>query len=190
MVRGPLFKAVTDDVAAKVIEVALTAEKAPPEALASAGGDIELLQAQALASFRAIRFHDMIRGGQKLASVLGCMRWQLLRFDRALLAYSDQPVVLWPLGMDLIDERPTVPKLGPANALEIRIPLSPTLLLLMTSEDLSDNTVGVAMPLALATETNALVIAQADRQWMHSPGSEPRVAKHLLRPISCDLNPA
>ena len=66
------------------------------------------------------------------------MRWQILRFSDPVLAYSDQPVVVWPTGVELIDKRPTGPALGPLGALEIKFPLNAHMLLLMTWEDLDD----------------------------------------------------
>lgn len=128
----------------------------------------------------------MIRGAQKLSPILGCMRWRLLRFSGPALAYSDQPVALWPIGVDLIDKRPAAPKLGALNAPEIRVPIAPDLLLLMTWDD----PVPIRASPAIAAETNALVVAQADKQWMHRPGTEPSIAKWLLKPISRALDPA
>ena len=106
-----------------------------------------------------------------------------------MVAYSDQPVVVWPLGVDVVDERPKEPTLGPLNALEVRVPLAPDLLLLMTWEDLDDPGARLRPEAGFAADTNSLVIAQADKQWMHRPGAEPPVSKHLLRPISRALNP-
>jgi hypothetical protein len=72
---------------------------------------------------------------------------------------------------------------------EVRVPLSPNVLLLMTWEDLDDTGARLSTATALAGDTDSLVIAQADRQWMHRPGTEPPVSKRLLRPISRELNP-
>ena len=132
----------------------------------------------------------MLGRAQKASSILGCMRWRLLRFAQPVVAYSDQPVVIWPVGRLVVDERPNQPTLGPLSALEIRIPISPTQILLMTWDDVSDDELPVAVPMLYAAETNALVIAQADEQWMHRPGEEPPVASHLLRPISGALDPS
>jgi hypothetical protein len=148
-----------------------------------------VLRERAVDALWSARFRDMIRSSQKLSWVLGCMRWQLLSFPRPVVAYSDQPVVVWPLGVDLVDKRPEEPRLGPLNALEVRVPLSPNVLLLMTWEDLDDTGARLSTATALAGDTNSLVIAQADRQWMHRPGTEPPVSKRLLRPISRELNP-
>jgi hypothetical protein len=89
----------------------------------------------------------------------------------------------------MIDRRPTIPMLGPLNALEIRVPLAPDLILLMTWEDLDDQSVRQQGAVSLASDANALVIAQADNQWMHKPGTNPPIAKGVLYPISQELNP-
>ncbi len=118
------------------------------------------------------------------------MRWRSLRLEHPVVAYSDQPVVVWPVRRLVVDDRPKEPTLGPLSALEIRIPISPTQILLMTWDDASDDEMPVAVPTLYAAETNALVIAQAHEQWMHRPGEEPPVAGHLLRPISGTLDPS
>jgi hypothetical protein len=161
-----------------------------PELLRRFDGNIPAIRQAALDEFWMKRFQDMLGRAQKASSILGCMRWRLLRFSQPVVAYSDQPVVVWPVGRLVVDERPTQPTLGPLSALEIRIPISPTQILLMTWDDVSDDETPVAVPTRYAAETNALVIAQADQQWMHRPGEEPPLAGHLLRPISGALDPS
>ena len=131
----------------------------------------------------------MLTRSQKLSWVLGGMRWQVLRFPGPIVAYCDQPVVVWPLGVERIDARPTQPTLGPLNALEIRVPLAPDLLLLMTWEDADDLATPLPAPSSFAADTNSLVIAQADKQWMHQPGAEPPISTSTLTPISRAVNP-
>ncbi len=188
MVRGPLFFRLTRTIAEDRVREMLTAETAPA-ALADAGGDIDVLRDRATEGLWNARFLDMFRGAQKLSWALGCMRWQLLSFTAPIAAYSDQPVVVWPVGVTVIDRRPTEPTLGPLNALEVRVPLAPALLLLMTWEDADDPPTRIPAPRAFAADTNALVIAQADKQWMHQPGTEPPISKGTLTPISSVLNP-
>lgn len=52
----------------------------------------------------------------KVSIVLGSMRWQLLRFDEPLLAYSDQPVVVWPMSVESFEAPPSEPTFGPLEA--------------------------------------------------------------------------
>jgi hypothetical protein len=190
MVRGPLFFSTVQDGASKVISEGVRQDTVTPELLRRFDGNIPAIRQAALDEFWMKRFQDMLGRAQKASSILGCMRWRLLRFSQPVVAYSDQPVVVWPVGRLVVDERPTQPTLGPLSALEIRIPISPTQILLMTWDDVSDDETPVAVPTRYAAETNALVIAQADQQWMHRPGEEPPLAGHLLRPISGALDPS
>ena len=187
--RGPMFFDRTQEIAEKVVRDKVTVDTVPAASLAAADGDIETVRRHAVDVFWSSRFLDMLRRSRKLSSVFGCMRWQLLSFPRPVVAYSDQPVVIWPLGIAMIDKRPTTPMLGPLNALEVRFPVASDLILLMTWEDLDDQPVREQVDVSLAADTNALVIAQADKQWMHTPGTHPPIAKGVLHPISRELNP-
>ena len=76
----------------------------------------------------------MLTSSVKLATLFAHMRWQILRFDGCLLAYSDHPVVVWP--MDVTRSAPFARQgLGPLTALEIRVPISPSAAILMTWVD-------------------------------------------------------
>lgn len=189
MMRGPMFFSIAKESAEGVIEREVTPETVKPEAWRRYNGDIDAIRQDARDAFWMQRFQDMIGRGQKTSSVIGCMRWRLLRVSKPIVAYSDQPVVLWPLGLLVVDTRPPQPRLGPLSALEIRVPLSPHLIVLMTWDDLSDVPQPIDVTPAFASETNALVVAQADKQWMHHPDGEPPIADHLLRPISEALDP-
>jgi hypothetical protein len=130
----------------------------------------------------------MLKAAMKMATLLSHMRWQILRFSKPLLAYSDHPVVVWP--MEIPRSRPFARQgLAPLSALEIRVPISPYAAILMTWVDLSDDSNVALGPLA-AGELNAFTIGQADRQWMHCPGSEPAVANGILYPVSRLVEPA
>jgi hypothetical protein len=190
MLRGPVFSETTRAIAADAITEHLTAERTPATALAHVGGDLDVLHQRAADQLFERRFARMLAGAQKLSTIVGYMRWHILRFEKPVLAYSDQPVVLWPLGTLVIDARPTQPRLGAIGALEIRLPISPHHLLLLSWEDARDQLHGVPAPRVLAAETNALVIAQADKQWMHQPQCEPPIAKHLLRPAASSIEPS
>jgi hypothetical protein len=189
MLRGPLFFSTVQDGASKVVSEWVRQDTVTPELLRRFD-NIEAIRKAAVEEFWMRRFQDMLGRAQKASSILGCMRWRLLRFAQPLVAYSDQPVVIWPVGRLVVDERPKQPTLGPLSALEIRIPISPIQILLMTWDDVPDDEMPVVVPMLYAAETNALVIAQADEQWMHRPGEEPPVASHLLRPISGALDPS
>lgn len=189
MVRGPVFFSTVEGISSELIREGVQSETVSPEILAQSGGDIQAVRERALAALWMQRFQDMLGRAQKASSILACMRWRVLRFAAPVVAYSDQPVVLWPIGKPLIDARPQQPTLGPLSALEIRVPLSSHLILLMTWDDISDIEVPLNAPPHYASETNALVIAQAHKQWMHRPGAEPPIARHRLRPIAEALEP-
>jgi len=189
MVRGPMFFRLTRAISEQTVREKVTLETVRPEALAGAGGELGVLHDRAIGALWDARFLDMLTRSQKLSWVLGGMRWQVLRFPAPIVAYCDQPVVVWPLGVERIGARPTQPTLGPLNALEIRVPLAPDLLLLMTWEDADDLATPRPAPSSFAADTNSLVIAQADKQWMHRPGAEPPISTGTLTPISRALNP-
>ena len=161
-----------------------------PEGLAAAGGDVEVARKRAMDKYLdpTERLLSMLTRSVKLATILGYMRWQVVRFDAPALAYSDHPVVLWP--MDIATTRPLGrQRFGPLSALEVRVPLAPEAALLMDWVDRSD-WVDVPLELSAAAEINAFTVAQADREWMHRPGDEPEVAEGLLSPLSRLLEPA
>ena len=130
----------------------------------------------------------MLTYATKVAGILSLMRWQVLRFDGPLLAYSDHPVVLWPMNVEHTRPFPCQ-GLGPLTMLEIRVPIAPDAALLMNWIDRSDE-VGVPMQCWAAAELNAFTIAQAQEEWMHQPGSEPEVADGVFSPISRLIEPA
>lgn len=116
------------------------------------------------------------------------MRWQVLRFGRPLLAYSDHPVVLWPMNVERT--RPFRRQiLGPLTMLEIRVPIAPDAAVLMNWIDRSDE-VGVSMKRRAAAELNAFTAAQADKEWMHQPGCEPEIADDVFSPLSRLVDPS
>jgi hypothetical protein len=183
MLRGPAFFAAREEFLISQIGQ-LDAASFKPRALAKAGGDVAKLRQDLLdASLGSTaRLNAMLLRTMKMASPLALMRWQILRFDSPVLAYSDHPVVVWP--MSLQRARPFARQgFAPLDALEIRVPIAPHAAVLMTWMDLSDEQ-NVPLGWRAAAELNAFTISQSDRQWMHRPGSEPPVAKGELAPIS------
>jgi hypothetical protein len=83
------------------------------------------------------RFMTMLTTSMKMATVLGHMRWHVVHFDGPLLAYSDHPVVLWP--MFLAIAAPFKRQgLAPMAALEIRVPIAPNIAIVMNWIDRTD----------------------------------------------------
>jgi hypothetical protein len=186
MLRGPVFVDRHNVNVDRFLPKELTMDDVKPGLLAETGDDMELARERVVELFQSSthRLMTMATSALKVSAVLGSMRWQLLRFEDPVLAYSDQPVVVWPLGIDAFRTLPSEPNFGPLESLEVRVPLSPHLLLLMTWADDEDVVEPLDASLAYAAETNALVIAQADRQWMHQLGLEPPVAVGMIRPLS------
>jgi hypothetical protein len=186
--RGPAFFRQREETLRPALE-GLGPEQLQPRALAVAGGDVALVREQAIAAYLdpTQQFVTMLTYAVKVASVLGLMRWQLLRFEEPLLAYSDHPVVLWPLGVP-----ESVPfeqqGLGALQTLEIRVPIAPDVAILMNWLDRSDQ-VDLQLPAPAAAELNAFTVGQADSEWMHMPGSEPPVAEGMLKPLSRLIDP-
>lgn len=186
MLRGPAFFSAQHVNIEQFVPKALTTAHVTPLLLEQTGADLVLARQRIVEMYRqpTQMLMTMATVSLKVAGVLGSMRWQLLRFDAPVVAYSDQPVVVWPLSIDGFEIAPTEPTFGPLEALEVRVPLSPHLALLMTWVDKPDGQEQVAADEMYAAETNAMVIAQADKQWMHRVGGEPPVADGPLRPLS------
>lgn len=183
MLRGPAFFEQREELLAPILEDLRPADF-KHRALAAAGGDVANVRRELMNAYLdpTQRFLTMLTTAVKMATVLSHMRWQILRFAAPVLAYSDHPVVLWPL-----DVRRTAPfsrqGLGPLSTLEIRVPIAPDAAILMTWVDRSDEANVPLGPLA-AGELNAFTVGQADRQWMHRPGADPPLSSGILAPVS------
>jgi hypothetical protein len=131
----------------------------------------------------------MMSLANKLIDIFGSMRWHLIEFDKPLLVISDHPVVGWHSKADARRPEPNAPGVGALNFLEVRVPISPRLALLMTWQDLPDAEESIPGTEAVAANCNAFTIANAERQWMHQPGSTPPVARGYLPPVAPVLIP-
>lgn len=136
------------------------------------------------ATHRHVRMLALI---SKIASILGSMHWTLLRFDRPLLATSDHPVHVWP--MERRSSRPLPGRIGSGilKTVEIRLPLSPQLSLLMTWLPEPDAEKPVLGARHHPRNINAFTIAEAQQQWFYVPGTRPPVGAGTFLPISSDL---
>jgi hypothetical protein len=183
IVRGPAFFEQREELIRPTFEAA-EAKDFRPQGLASVDGDLNVARQKAIDAELnpTTQLVTMLAYARKIASVLGLMRWQLLRFDEPLLAYSDHPVVLWPLNLEssLPFKRQG---LGPLETQEIRVPIAPDVAILMNWLDLND-VAEVRLPASAAGELNAFTISQAEREWMHKLGREPVVAEGIFRPLS------
>jgi hypothetical protein len=189
MMRGPAFFGQREELIRPMLEV-LTEDGFQAEGLAALGGDVVLARQRAIAAYLdpTQSFVTMLTYAVKIASVLGLMRWQILRFDEPVLAHSDHPVVLWPLNLPA-SEPFSRQGLGPLETLEIRVPIAPDAAILMNWLDISDE-VGVRMPASAAVELNAFTVSQAESEWMHRVGSEPDIGAGVLKPLSRLVEPS
>jgi hypothetical protein len=183
LIRGPAFFATHEDIQRTVVAEA-RASSFKPRLLAAVDGDVDRARDQTVDALLSStnRLMTMLSFASKVAGILSLMRWHILRFDGPLLAYSDHPVVLWPMNVDRtlpFDQ----PILGPLTMLEIRVPIAPDAAILMNWIDRGDD-VGISMRRRVAAELNAFTVGQADREWMHQPGSEPEVGEGIFLPLS------
>lgn len=189
VMRGPAFFAKHEEIQRSVLEEAKTSDLKPRH-LAAVGGDVDLARRQIIEVLLdpTNRFMTMLTFAAKVAGILSLMRWHVLRFNEPVLAYSDHPVVLWPMNVERT--RPFRRQiLGPLTMLEIRVPIAPDTAILMNWIDRSDE-VGILMKRRAAVELNAFTVAQADTEWMHRPGSEPEIADDIFSPLSRFVDPS
>lgn len=189
MVRGPRFFNQRADLLAGLI-AEVPQDQFKPAAIRAAQGDLFRARARLEDVYTsATQAHlTMLTTAAKLGVVIGNMRWELLTFAEPVLAYSDHPVVVWP---GLAEQ--AVPSasqgLGPLGAAELLIPLGPRTLLLANWVDLPDPAPCEAGD-EIAAHANAFVVAQADRQWMHSPGASCPVAEGPFVPLTTRRDPS
>jgi hypothetical protein len=189
MVRGPAFFEQHEEIHRSVLE-GVQPSDLKRRHLAAVGGDLDLAREQVIDAYLAAtsRFVTMLQYAAKVAGILSLMRWHVLRFDGPLLAYSDHPVVLWPMNVERT--RPFSRQgLGPLTMIEIRVPIAPDAAILMNWINRSD-VIGIPMERSAAAELNAFTIAQADKEWMHQPGSEPEIADGVFSPLSRLIDPS
>jgi Protein of unknown function (DUF4238) len=183
LIRGPAFFAAHEDIQREVLAEA-EASSFKPQLLDAVGGDVELARQRVtdILVGSTNRTVTMLRYATKVSGILALMRWHILRFDGPWLAYSDHPVVLWPMNVErtLPFENPI---LGPLTMLEIRVPIAPDAAILMNWIDRSD-VVDITMKRRVAAELNAFTVSQADQEWMHKPGSEAEVGEGVFLPLS------
>lgn len=188
MMRGPAFFAQHEEVHRSVLE-GLKLSDLKPRHLELVGGDLDLARRQVIDAHLdpTYRLVTMLTYATKVAGILSLMRWHVLRFEGPLLAYSDHPVVLWPMNVERTLPFPRQ-GLGPLTMLEIRVPIAPDTAILMNWIDRSDEA-GARMKRWAAAELNAFTVAQAEKEWMHQPGSEPEIAEDFFFPLSRSIDP-
>ncbi len=134
----------------------------------------QLTQFFGLVSSDGFRVDTILGNLPKAMSVIGSMHWSLVEFPELLLATSDQPLTIVPILADgetaEVKALPDGPLLG---CEEMRIALSPRLVLVLTWLNLPDDQPVLQGSDGLAADLNRAVIGQADRQWFHHPARRP-----------------
>lgn len=183
LLRGPAFFEQREDLLSPMLD-ALTAADLKPSAVAR-HGSVQAVKTLVRGAYLGStqRLLTMLTTSKKMAVALGDMRWHLLRADRPLLAFSDHPIVVWPMTIERTEPL-SRQELGPLGAIEVRVPLAPELAILMTWVDLPDPAMAARMSQRVAAELNAFTVGQANRQWMHRPGDEPPLALGSMLPLS------
>ena len=134
------------------------------------------------------RLSRMLSLGTKVTAVMASMHWTLVEFGRPWVATSDHPVVIWPLAEGARAPQVTPMDVGMLETLEIRVPLSPYLALLMTwKDDPDDEDARIRGRRDHAANLNAFTVAQADPQWFHQPSALTPIAAGRLVPLSTQL---
>jgi hypothetical protein len=185
LVRGPHFFAQRERLLRETLRDAPD-HQLRKQALRAAGGDGDVVRDQALAVMldSTSKFMQMLNFAPKLANILANMRWHLLAWDEPALALSDHPIVIWPAGVERAKPFDT-PRSGPLQALEIRVPVSPRMAILMNWIDEPDlDARDRSASDRVAREVNAFVISQCASQWMSLPGHDPKFDVGECSPLS------
>jgi Protein of unknown function (DUF4238) len=159
MMRCPAFFETHEQLMEETLEE-MSPKNFRPRYLASVDGDLERAREGMRSAYgnKTNSLTSMLSYSMKVASVLAQMRWHVLRIADPLFAYSDQPVVLWPMSVETT--RPFArPHLGPLTMLEIRVSIAPDVAILMSWVDLSD-VAGLVMKAQVAAELNAFTVSQ------------------------------
>ncbi len=134
------------------------------------------------------RLVSMLGLSSKATAALVHMHWTVLRFQDPVLVYSDHPVVVWP-SMYPFAEGFRGQQFPPVDAIEVRIPLTSKLFLLLTWIDDTPDLGVLDVRRELAGELNQLTIGQAEREWAHTPGTRPPIARNGHEPLAPRLWP-
>jgi hypothetical protein len=132
---------------------------------------------------------EMIVLGSKISMALASMHWTLIEFVRPYLAMSEHPVSIWPMSDQSRKPQPShLRQFGLLNMLEVRVPLSPSLAVLMTWRNDPDEPKPIAGRKQHAANINAFTVAEAELEWFYNPGfPKPQLANGRLLPLSPEL---
>ncbi|MGH2955209.1 MAG: DUF4238 domain-containing protein [Solirubrobacterales bacterium] len=135
------------------------------------------------------RLIRMLSMNPRAKTLLGSTRWNLIRFNAPVLATSDHPLIAWPLGEHGRKPGPTSFAWGLANMLEVAMPVTARLAILMTWGDSGDGLSPLPGRRHHAKTLNAFVIGQAEKQWLHVPDVSPPIGAGTRLPLSAEFVP-
>jgi hypothetical protein len=154
---------------------------------ADADIDAELDKAERYLDEDTPRMIRMLSLAGKIAGIFASMQWSLVRFENPVVATSDQPINVMPLTDRRVEPGPPRTGAGVLPTMEMRVPLSPHLVLLATWRDAFDEPRALDAPNHLASTLNGFTIEQADRQWFHHPDRIAFASTGQLWPWSVEL---
>jgi hypothetical protein len=185
-VRTPAWRSEYDRISLEAIGEELRRRRRGPE-----------VERQAVTEFigHRLRVETLIKQIPRVASVFMSMHWSLVHFSEPLIASSDQPVVCVPR-LEPWQRLPieAMPRTGFLETAEVRFPVDPWHVLLLSWTPQPDLADAVAGQFRHAADMNRSSRAQADRQWFHRPGGRPPLLAppsldRSCQPISYDLVP-
>jgi len=123
----------------------------------------------------------------RMGSLLCSMHWSLVAFERPLLGSGDHPVVPIPLmAAGEVRDFNAVPRTGFMSTSEIRFPVNPRILLLLTWLDGDREAELLRGDFRHAADVNRSTHGQAERHWFRHPDHyAPRLAPPLLHEQHC-----
>lgn len=187
LVRGPRWKEWHEEETRKFFEEQRLSGQVQVDEDGEATAEEVLNEAELHLLGSTPRTTRMLGLAPKLASILSSMHWALVEFRSPVLATSDHPVVVWPITEWARRPEATPMNTGLLRTLELRVPVSSRLAVLMSWLFDEDTAAPIKAVRHHAANFNAFTVAQAERQWFHMPGTSPPVGTGRLLPLAPQL---
>jgi Protein of unknown function (DUF4238) len=177
-VRTPAWRSAYEAVSIEAICDTLGRERQEP--------DIERAAIRAILSDQ-LQVDALLKQIPRLASLLMSMHWTLLEFDEPLIASGDQPVVCVPrISSGKRLPITAMPRTGFMETAEVRFPVDPQRLLLMTWSPQPDLREPVPGQFRHAADVNRSTREQADTHWFYKPGRRPPLLSPPALDVGCE----
>lgn len=133
-----------------------------------------------------LRVETLLKQIPRMASLFMSMHWSLVSFDEPLIASCDQPVICVPR-LEPWQRLPiqAMPQTGLLETAEVRFPIDPWHLLLLSWSPQPDLEDPVRGEFRHAADVNRSTRGQADRDWFHRPEARPPLLAPLVLDVSC-----